>query len=228
MGDILTVVTIGKVSGIPEDNVQNSFAFHVSGGPGSAEGDNITERLAHFYNDPGSTGTNPIRDYLARSIDADVQAVKLQHYNITGHLEGDPHGAPYYETSFALTNTAETALPDEIACVLSFNSSYGSDVEFGAGGTRPRARDRGRIYIGPLATNTLTTASTTHEVMFEEDFLTDVVAAASDLKGDLEIVWSVWSRVDAVLKPVVHIWADNAVDVQRRRGTKATARFQAS
>lgn len=220
--DILAVVTINKRSDIPKDAVQNQFAFSFAGTPGESDFTTLTTYISSFYDEC----TGPSSSWLAACIATGTAAHDIEYFDLTGHLDGSPHGVPIITQHFTITNSNTTfSLPNEVAVCLSFRAAYGSDVEFGGGGTRPRSSDRGRVFIGPLGDVSLP-ATSTKEARVWEDFREAVVAGAEvliDAAAD-DWTWCVWSRTDEALKPVVAGWVDDAFDTQRRRGVEPTER----
>jgi hypothetical protein len=114
--------------------------------------------------------------------------------------------------------------------VLSFHGPYGTDVEF-APGARPRSRDRGRIYVGPL-TNSLEAFqfdALTKRCFVSAQFRDDLTKAAHALFVELQGVapvwnWVVWSRKKADISVVASASVDDGWDTQRRRGERAVAK----
>lgn len=225
MSQILSTVVFNHKSGLVEDQVVNTFAFDVLVTPQTtATLDAISQALFDFYNTPAVVQNASIATYLAPSISrTDLPLIK--HYKLDGHLNGSPHGSPIRTDVMASLDGAgaNTGLPAEVACCLSFHSVFGPDAEFGPG-TRPRSRDRGRIYIGPLISTMATTVAPTSRVVPAPALISDLVVAAQNLRDDANTSWCVWSRKDAVLKFVTGVSVDDAFDTQRRRGEKPTAR----
>lgn len=226
------------------DGFTNAFAFETTGTvvPGNLLP--IMNNVAAFYNNAGTGGTNAVGKYLGPSLDTTSGHLLCQVYNITGHLDGTPHGSPIASSGYTLTSpTGSNALPEGVACCLNFQSDYGIDVEFGPSGsiptpadiiadygaasthtgkTRPRARDRNRIYIGPLNASATQNAST-GRCQFTSQFITDVLAALFSLSGTISdgsgnsYNLRQWSRRNASCKIPTEAWCDDRPDYQRRR-----------
>lgn len=227
MASVLAQVVLPHVSGLPENNVVNTFAFNTpSVGIVDTELGLIGTDIIGFYNTPG--GGSAVGSYLGEQISRSLSA-RIQFYDLTGHLDGTPHGSPVFETDFGLiASGAGQELPSELAVCLSFNALYGTDPEFGplVGGarSRPRARDRGRIYLGPLHFGLGVFDATQGEVRVSTTARTDIKNSAVTLRDSANSAWGVWSRANGVIEPVSAVWVDDAFDVQRRRGVKASAR----
>lgn len=220
---ILAVVKLGKKSGILADRPTMDFAFSVA--DPLLAGLTLTEAaLEAFFKDVTTSGF-ALQTFLSPSLNTGAATSEISWYDLTGHLDGSRRGAgPIQTNTWNLTSVgADPALPDQVACALSIHSDYGTDPEFGVG-TRPRARDRGRVFIGPLAgANTVDDALPSHEPMWGASFRDTLAAAATRLLF-VNVGWSVWSRRDAALKPVTGGWIDNRPDVQRRRAQLASSR----
>lgn len=224
MPQYLTVVSIHKKSGIPADDCVNTFAWARATALDSAGADDITAMLSAFYMVASAPAASAVAHWFGDCVDT-AQDMDVDFYDITGHLGGTPHGSPIFRRTIGfLVATGTTSLPNELAVCLSFRSDYGTDVEFGVG-ERPRARDRGRIYFGPLAQNVVTQDATTKEAYVVSATQISLVEAAKDMAADPDNTWCVWSRSRAALEAVVDVWCDDAFDVQRRRGNDARSRY---
>lgn len=223
MSNMLASVVFSHRSGLVEDQVVNNFAFITAGTPAtSGELSDISTVLESFYNDVHGAMTNSLATYLAPSISRS-ELPQIRHFQLDGHLDGTAHGSPVRTdvlTSLDATGLS-TGLPAEVACCLSFHASYGGDPEF-SGTSRPRARDRGRIYFGPLISSLANTDGTTGRVKPAASLIGDLVLAGQFLRDDADTRWCVWSRAAARLVDVTTVWVDDAWDTQRRRGEKAT------
>lgn len=105
--------------------------------------------------------------------------------------------------------------PPEVAMCLSFQAPQQSGV--------PQARQRGRVYIGPLRASLIdgagrpTTASITLLRNAGEALR---VASAAAATWD----WVVWSTVQGTAAGITNGWVDDEFDTQRRRGRVPTVR----
>lgn len=217
------VVNLAALDGVPENAVLNTFFFNDTGGGTDAQ---ITDALDRFYNDVHAA-TAAIGDYISRSVNRAADACSIDLYTMPA-VDG-PTGSPRSTTTFTLegTDAGNVTLPSECAAVLSFAADLAGIPEE-SGVTRPRARRRGRVFLGPLNSNaTDATAGATTPLRLGTPFL-EVCTAAADVElepgslGDWE--WCVFSQTDWVARPVETIWMDNAFDTQRRRGVEATFR----
>lgn len=223
--EVHTQVILHKKSSIPADIVVNSWNWRC-GVSGSAGDDpnatvltDIASRISTFYGD--------IAAFLGSSIKTGTGAVELRHYNVHDHLDGSLVGPPFATDAFNLIAVGTNSLPDELSIVVSYQAGVSGIPEFGPGrATRPRARRRGRLFLGPIAQGSLSEDSTTHEVFVSSTYRSSIATSAGTaLKGTTNGTTSaVWSRTDAEMHDVLTGWVDNAFDIQRRRGQLSTAR----
>lgn len=204
------------------DEVSNSFVFESDTATDYTGIGYIASHIENFYNATAVGATNPIKHYLSTVLDQTTNHALWTAYDITAHLDGTPHGSPIGAGNWTLGSTgASEDYPDGVAATVSFRAAYGTDVEFGTG-TRPRARDRNRFYVGPLNVSAFLTDDTTGRCKFQSQFLTDALAALLALSdsvtaGSWEYNLRVWSRKNASVKIPVEGWMDDRPDYQRRR-----------
>lgn len=221
---LLARVTLAAKSGIPRDATVNDWSFIETGTLSPLSFDAIATMLTAFYNGATSTG-NGVHTFLSNFISR-TTPVKIEIYNATGKEAGgpaNPLGSPVAEREFALQSgfAGAKALPTEVALVLSMHANL-TNVQQEAGDTRPAARRRGRVYLGPLSSVGLMNDDDNGR---PDPGLVATVAEAMQSFNDFGApVLAVWSRADAVFRPVVGGWIDNAFDTQRRRGEAPTTR----
>lgn len=226
--EIQCIQTWAKKSGVPEDAVQNQWIFHYGSGADLPDAmDDIRDNLLQFWTNIDAGQTNAPEQYMSPALSDGVDGVVLDFYDITAHLDGTSHGTPIGRRTLTLTpggGTIGTGLPDEVSTVLTFHRPYGTDEEF-AVGSRPRARDRGRLYFGPLD-RTVLLADSLGEVRIDPVVCQDFVVAAAILAAHVDTTrWAQWSRVTASIGIVASGWMDNAFDTQRRRGVLPNVRM---
>ena len=227
---ILVKCSLTNVSGLPEDACTTDWAFNAADAS-DAEVDDIFDALVAFWNG----GSDPqLADFVSTAITRVAQQNHLDAYDLTGHLDGSPHGSPIRSRTWTMgaVATGHTNWPSEVAVALSLAADgFGGVPETEVNPSpppatiRPRARYRGRLYLGPWTGNT--GESTTGDPRpTSSSFLTALDAAVTALitaRPD----WSVWSRADAVLReiyPLGEVTVDNAYDTIRKRGVAATSR----
>jgi hypothetical protein len=110
---------------------------------------------------------------------------------------------------------------------MSFRADYGSDPEHG-GSTRPRADDRGRVYIGPLhlvaiAEITLPSGQVIAQPLQQmNDTISGALTTLINTSFTHNWQLSVWSRKHGQFKPVVAKAINNEFDTMRRRQPAVT------
>jgi hypothetical protein len=227
---IHTSVTFPSMSGFTRDNVVNTFthAFETDADVAALTG--LEAALTDFYNaeDTGGSGLS-VSQLIGPQISRTAPPI-FRHYGLDGHLSGGRVGSPIRVQPMALIDApvAGGPMPSEVAVALSYHSDFTTDVEFGAGATRPRARDRGRIYIGPLAMSALIVHSDTggNRPTVAPNIRQTLLSAGLRLRtaeggGG---VWSVWSRANGTVRGITEFSVDDAFDTQRRRGERAVTR----
>lgn len=205
--------TLKAANGLAEDDCVNTFAIDwpVVG----QNNEDIVDMFHGFYSEDPAPLTIPVDNYINNSIlRTDGLEVSLVASPQT------PPNAPYYETRRTLGAAGSTtSLPQEVALCSSIRGPFGFDSDPGA------SRQRGRVYIGPLAANA---ANTTAGVARPTDAFVDVLATATaQLAARLELAGGslrIWSRADNGFHVVVGGWVDDEFDTQRRRGRKRTER----
>lgn len=220
-GDVLVRAVMSSTSGLPADVVVNDFAFQFPGAPTSGEVDDLFTAVSDFYRLDTAIGIN-VGEYLGESINRSATH-ELQAY----HIVAGPLGSPFQTDNWLGPPTpvvADLNLPNEVAAVLSFHADL-TGIPEESGATRPRARRRGRIYLGPLVGYAVSMEDPIP--MLNSNLRTCMQQAAVRLADDAETAggyWSVWSRADSTVRPIVGGWTDNAPDTQRRRGPVASSR----
>lgn len=220
--DVLVRAIMQGDTGLPADVFVNDFAFRLDAGgsPSSTDLDNVLGAVDNFYNAVTPSGAK-VAGVIGEAVDRGATHT-LEVYSISAGgspLRSDPWLGP------AAPSTANSNLPTEVAAVLSFHGDLTSIAEE-SGGTRPRARRRGRIYIGPLTTDAV--AITDDDPRLVAAWTTVFRQAAIVMHDAAEAdgwTWSVWSRAANELYEIVGGWTDNAPDTQRRRGAESTSRI---
>jgi len=230
---VLATVKLPRTTGNPRDDVANDFVFEAAASElDDATADDIAAELTSFYNTtqviPGTD--QPVGGLISALVSRSTDAIEIAMYDITGLLDGSPHGSPLQVRNFTLVaeTVAANRMPAEVAIGLSFHGNLTGLPEVATNPTpppatiRPAARHRGRIYLGPLAISASVTSS--GRVLVATDAADCIASAASALAAETDAVWQVWSRANAEVYPVVGGWVDNAFDTVRKRGEDMTSR----
>lgn len=196
------------------DDATNSWYWE---GDSATSISSILTDLKAFYT--AVHGGEILGHFISQVIDRAALHCTIEVYDLTGHLDGSPHGGPITADTFTLGAHLGGEMPSQLAVVVDYKAPYGSDTEFGPH-TRPRSRDRGRHYWGPLTDDAITAASSSPFGSTVSTSASGFFAAAySALNASTNFGsgWSVWSRVNASMKQVFDGWVDTTVHVQRRR-----------
>jgi len=180
------------------------------------------------FTDVLAGGTGQLRDYLSEQLSG---VGHLRAYNVTGHLDGSPHGSPILDAPLALggVGTGYSPIPAEVAAVITWYAEGRNVAAVESEGLRPKARRTGHTYIGPLSSHAFGVVD--QECRFTNAFRDTLKAFAGYLLAVTETeiedtVWEmcVWSREDQLVRKTVGGHVDNAPDIQRRRGVEPTSR----
>ena len=207
------VVLAGK-SGLPEDVYVNNWYFRnddtISQAFPSVRGA-IKRVLDSFYTVADSAGRK-VSQYMSGYIS--TNSLKYRIYDLgqaPPRTRNEEAGAPFTPST--------STLPLEVAMCLSFF----------AGTNQPR--NRGRIYLGPLASSAVLTSSGSLPVP-TTGMLECIADRASAVGRTTEnVTWVMVTRGGTKppfdppnAKVVTGGWVDSAWDTQRRRGVAATGR----
>jgi hypothetical protein len=225
MGIDHVTVTLAHKNGLARDSVVNSFTFRTPGDfIDPLDAGKIEAALNGFYNDVHAPGSASLASKLGVSMSRTVAPI-VRHFDVTNDLAGTPAGSPVFMGLLTNldVNVSANGLPNEMALCLTAAADFGADVEF-APGSRPRARDRGRVYLGPFNTDAMESSGPGSATVPSPGIIDVIVGAGQFLMDDPDTEWVVWSRRAAGVKTVTSAWVDNAWDVQRRRGERPTAK----
>lgn len=132
-----------------------------------------------------------------------VHGITVKMYDITG--------GPVIYTTVRDGEANSSSAPAQVSLCLSYY------------GTANTGRDRGRIYVGPLKASVVTGPRPSDSLLAQ--WIT-FGTSLSTLAGSG--AWKLFSRADATLKSIDHIWVDDRWDIQRRRALLASKRSQAT
>lgn len=234
-------------SGTFNDMSTNGFTFEATGSDVDLTLSDIDTWLENFYNTANAGQTHPLAYYLSDQISRASNGISVLYYDVTAHLDGTPAGSPIGTFNFTLgTSEGTGVLPAELALCIGYRGNYGTDPERGiavtlpstdqaidqgapsthTGNERPRARDRGRIYLGPLDLNCLgtTDGSITSICATDVGHLVNDLAN-TQLPGDHDqFNWVQWSRRAASVKQITYYYVDDYFATQRRRADTSIVR----
>lgn len=222
-GHVACQVVFENVSGLPRDRVTNTFHFRRPEGTSFATWcTNMQSSVINTYNATQSPVTVWLASFINDQISRSTNASKLQWYD----LSLDPPHVPTVQT-FTLSAAGNAqSMPNEVSLCGSFKGDVVPGVS--------TARQRGRVYIGPLTIAAMNgtesggdqrpTTGNTGIIDSIARSLKYLAVQARSFSGDL----CVFSPTANALYPVTSIWVDDAFDTQRRRGARALSRFSLS
>jgi hypothetical protein len=185
-----------------------------------------TTAIKAFFNTAAGGATHAASYYLLSDLDYTTNASKIEYYDVTAHLDGTPSGSPVRIDAFTLTGGGTgTGIPPGAAICIGYRRDYGTDIEHVAG-TRPRARDRGRVYIGPLNLAASGTADGSVNSGCQTDMKAQFDALAATQNTGLASQFNLvqWSRKNASVGAVRWYFVDEGFCYQRRRGDDTSNR----
>lgn len=213
-----------KKSGIERDAVQNTWHFIApSGTPTSQDFLNCMTEYRLFL--------DAIAPYLGHSLSSTGTGQLCEFFKLTAERPppGTGLGPPVFSGNIQFTIGPSTAsLPSEVSTCISLDGTKVTDAEEGAGNTRPASRKRNRKYIGPMAVNTQDDIPVTGESRPLLTIRNALINAVVNnlINGMITKGWALtgFSPTNWQTFPVLNVWADNAWDIQRRRGEDPTTK----
>lgn len=204
-------------SGLPEDVYVNTFVFKDDQALGRAVSiSQARNAVFEFYNNLWGGLIAPLKSYLAGRTLSGELTIKV--YDLS-----EPPPRPPDELTYTMAGLAAgESLPSEVAVCGSYYAE------------RNVPRQRGRIYIGPLAINAMTSPTTAPSRPFLglRNVLKDGMQALAGRDATYPS-WCVLSTVPAPAQPggpqarvITNGWVDDAFDTQRRRGEAALGRIE--
>lgn len=195
------LLTFPSVGADTEDAVTNTWYFDVDDATVLGV-TNAQAAVDTFYTSIKSY-LSPLQDWLGG---------RAKWYDMS---DPEPR-APFAEGTFIVSGSpaAGTSLPEASICM----SYQGSKIS-GAS----QARRRGRLYLGPLGNNAISTTSG----KVASGAVTAVQSAAQtllDASGLGDWTWVLYSRTNGASVLIDNGWIDNAPDIQRRRGVDYDSR----
>jgi hypothetical protein len=195
----------------------NTFFFldAVGGRSHSAVADDIEAVLENFYNTINAPGTITIAERLSGIIEPLLTTVRV--YDLG---EASPR-IPEIRGMGSWT-LGTTALPNEVAVVLSYRSGL---VPSPTGGTIDK-RERGRLFIGPLSTAAATYTVTDTDSKVADTLINALAGGATYLRDQTaeDVTWMQYSPTGNIMRAVLQGFVNNRFDTQRRRGADSTSR----
>lgn len=243
---VLATIRLPSTTNVPANDVTIDIAITGSASDVAANGAAVEDALMNLLNDqatglPGESIAKRISPVISRTVNCEVSL-----FDITGHEDGSPHGSPFYRAArhnLGPVASGATAVPSEVAVVATLETAARGVVATEAVNIvagpdepatyRPKSRNTGRVYIGPLSTEAIEIVSGTARV--KQNFRQIITTKFRDLNIAFQALGAqnphrvgVWSRADAIVREAAWVSVDNAFDTQRRRGEKASLRDRSS
>lgn len=229
--DVFVTTHLNAVSGLPNDAAMNSFTFFLSNVdvPVAADIARLQALIADFYNRTNAPQSFGVCAQLSPAITRATNGCDMKFYNITQGVGGPGMGPPIAETKWTLgpAGVGVFPYPSEVAVTLSLSNTATGIPEHEPGGGRPKARYRGRLFIGPVCNTVGAVEGATQRLVVDPGFRDKLTLAASHVlsAGAADsIYWCIWSRKDIALRYITGGWVDDAFDTQRSRGQDPTVR----
>lgn len=203
--------------GLSRDVTENTFSFFGDTAFSPTLATTLTNRVKDFYNTAALGGaSHSVSYYMSPIISRASNActfVVAETNVATGLQVGDSIEVPW---TLGGGELSASSLPLECAVCVSYSGHPD-------GGSLPKGRRRGRIYLGPL---TITTLSQFTDPSVATTFRNEAAAAAAALasSADVDGAWVVWSRAANAVTGISEGYIDNEFDTQRRRGNDPTQR----
>lgn len=203
----------GRDNGLTEDTITNTWYFLSTGEDlvDAIEGNILSDAVHAFH--------HTLRSWMSSVL---VATPTTQVYDMQ---DSEPR-APVYEETYSGSSTASDGLPSELAVCVSFQAEVVSGANM--------RRRRGRVYLGPLSPACFSTSESAGDYRVAAAFVTAIDSAYTTLLSTLasnswvHVIYSPTTHEESTLLGSVHqvttAWVDNAADIQRRRGSKATVK----
>lgn len=194
MAKIRCQIQIQRAGDLPRDFVTNTCFFNVTEVPGiwgPADYQALAVDAMNAWHD--------FRVYPSNTAVISAKVYEMQ--------DPEPREVRGYAARAVSNVGASAEGPREVALCLSFYSE------------RNIPRRRGRLYIGPWASNFMTMRPSANVRQEAAD-----LAAALQGIGGVDVDWQVYSRADNAYRKVTNWWVDDEWDTQRSRGLRATTR----
>lgn len=228
--------SISPEAGVGEGTFVNTFHIGHDTGytPSVAEMDVLLAEVRDFYIvAPGGGFASSLASFYAPWVQ-EGNALLVKGYWKEGVGPG-LFGAPVSQIVANMpAQSATVSLPAHLAAVLTLEGEGAATAPVELAGppvTRPKKRRRGRLYLGPLGLNALT-SPTDSDAEIDTEFSGTAMAALNKLCDDVDAITAgspyvgVWSRADQEVYRVVAGSMDDRFDVmdtrKRLSGTRTT------
>lgn len=219
-------------TGLSKDKVFHDWWFGGLSGDFSGSLTDAGTALQDFYNRDGSSPFSVLAPvgYMAYWLDYNHVLIHITQVDIATGATVSVIADDVVNWSDSRDTEGDVAdLPAETALCLSYHASP-SDAPAPAPHTNPRARIRGRVYLGPWHAG-VATSGTGLELNYSRPSTTLVSTVKSSANNLLTasnasdtFTWVQYSRAQRTVSAVTGGWVDDEWDTQRRRQHRATYR----
>jgi hypothetical protein len=213
-----------QLHAIDEDTVVNTFVHSIDGVDAEDASFNVETHLLNFYNSV-FPGAGRISQYMHRGLRRAADECFFRHFELA-NLDGTPPSMfPIIERTWTLGSALNFVenMPSQVAACISFHGDTVGIPER-SGSTRPAARRRGRVYLGPWHTNASADTVGDQISVLSDGFRATLAAAGAYYTDTNPGLLQVWSRADAALYPVIGGFVNSMFDTQRSRQLKSFTR----
>lgn len=212
------------------DNVSFDFVFEATGSDPSLDfttAETPGTAIDNFWNALATGQSFPLSEWMSSLYSRVANSATLEWYDITNHLDGSPAGAPFRVDTGNLNHAGLSGsdLHPALCGVVAYRRAYGSDEEH-SGTTRPRARDRGRVHIGPLRSQALNDGTGEAAPIFASDCIAAAIGLAQT-KNALsanQFNWVQWSRKNASVANISFVGMQYGLGILRGRADEQSTR----
>lgn len=225
------------------DTYDYGFTFEATGSDTDLTMANLDEFIEYLFNNPvgptGSTMTQSLAAWMSVNASRATNAVEIQYTDITAHLDGSAAGPAFQITNFTLAaEGGASGIPDHDSVCVGYRAPYGTDIERGVsaaikssesavdqgapathtGITKPRARDRGRIYLGPWDTAANAAGVPAPTLLSDLGIWANELIGTKNPGAPNQFNFVQWSRAAARVQSCSFYYVDEGFATQRRRG----------
>lgn len=228
MADLLATFSFDSV--LPGDSVAPtlSFAVHKPGALAVGDASTVLETIEHAINFTPAGAADSITSLFSQSISRAVDSGMAKCFDITGHLDGSPHGSPIATLPIEADAAAGGGpLASQLAVCVTLRArnalSYPVEVPPAPPGEpnvqRPRARHSGRMFFGPI-NSFYQGASPDGEPRPGSGTIGILLAGCEAIQDELNaegFAWCVWSRKNQAMSVIERVECDDSFDIIRSR-----------
>ena len=242
MAASLITATIQNNDLDPKDEVRFNWATN-TGGLTAVQAQTFVDDF--FKVDPGGAGTANEHALASCLTPGTVlNGVDIRVYDITGHLDGSPHGSPYVHTATTLDAVGGDSRGNQLVVVFGFHaSSYGTTPVDGptvatiptteraqdqgappqhTGVEKLQSRRSGRMYFGPVDGSIIGVDGNANPELtgtWKTNFPANLAAFLAEHPE-----WCSWSRRDLAVYPVSAGWVDFSIMTRRVKAFSGAGR----